>query len=234
LLVDTVTKDILHRAALAHLTAREEADTPLRLVGAANWLILVTFLGAMLFAAVWIARVQAPVTVSGQGILMSRAGLVEIGRNAGDVIAVGTPLATLAPVAGDDLVGVLYVPPGVGKRITVGMAARVIPAAVEPEVYGHLVGTVEAVAPQPATTESMRRTLRNDRLVAQLSSTGAPIEVRIALQRRESGDRIVWSVSDGPEGGISGGTLVAGEIVVDEVPVLDLIVPGATARLERL
>lgn len=168
-------------------------------------------------------------------IRASQAGrIIEVKVNAGDVISVGTPLATLAPVGEEDLVGVLYVPPGAGKRITIGMPAKVILAAVEREAYGHLVGTVEAVAPQPATTEGMRRTLQNDRLVAQLSATGAPIEVRILLQRGESGDRFVWSVSDGPEGGVSAGTLVAGEIVVDEVPILDLIVPGATARLERL
>lgn len=110
--------------------------------------------------------------------------VTEIKVNAGDVIAAGTALATVAPEAGSgSLIALLYVPTADGKRIEPGMVAEIVPTTVERAVYGHIRGRVVSVAPLPATAQGMRRVLQNDQLVEELTAGGAPIEVRIALAR---------------------------------------------------
>lgn len=159
-----------------------------------------------------------------------RGRVVEIKVNAGDVLAAGGALATLAPAdAHRDLLALLYVPPADGKRIEPGMIAQVSPTTVEREVYGHILGEVEAVSPLPATPEGMRRILQNDQLVEQLSLGGAPIEIRVRLTVAETPTGFDWSASDGPVGGVNAGTLLEGRVIVEERPLPDLVIPGLSA-----
>ena len=68
-------------------------------------------------------------------IRASSAGQVtEVKLGAGDIIAAGTALATIAPETGgadEALVALIYVPAAEGKRIAPGMAAEVVPTTVE-------------------------------------------------------------------------------------------------------
>ncbi|WP_416908125.1 MAG: NHLP bacteriocin system secretion protein [Polymorphobacter sp.] len=165
-------------------------------------------------------------------IRASSAGQVtEVKLGAGDIIAAGTALATIAPETGGadaGLVALIYVPAAEGKRIAPGMAAEVVPTTVERAVYGHVPGRVLAVAPLPATAEGMRRVLRNDQLVQELTAKGAPIEVRIALERRPgSASGFAWSASEGPDAPVSAGSIVEGKVIVDERRVAALLLPGA-------
>lgn len=157
--------------------------------------------------------------------------VTEIKVNAGDVIAAGTALATVAPEAGSgSLIALLYVPTADGKRIEPGMAAEIVPTTVERAVYGHIRGTVVSVAPLPATAQGMRRVLQNDQLVAELTAGGAPIEVRIALVRDPANPSgFGWSASHGPRTRISAGSGVAGAVVVDRKRVIGMLLP-ASAR----
>lgn len=157
--------------------------------------------------------------------------VTEIKVNAGDVIAAGTALATVAPEAGSgSLIALLYVPTADGKRIEPGMAAEIVPTTVERAVYGHIRGTVVSVAPLPATAQGMRRLLQNDQLVAELTAGGVPIEVRIALVRDPANPSgFGWSASHGPRTRISAGSGVAGAVVVDRKRVIGMLLP-ASAR----
>lgn len=84
------------------------------------------------------------------------------------------------------------------------------------------------MAPLPATAEGMRRVLRNDQLVQELTAKGAPIEVRIALERRQdSASGFAWSASEGPDAPVSAGSIVEGKVIVDERRVAALLLPGA-------
>ena len=166
-----------------------------------------------------------------QEVIRAQAGgrVVEVKVNGGDVVGAGSAIATLAPVdnAGR-LVALLYVPAGQGKRIRPGMPAEIGPSTVERAEYGYIRGRVVGVAPLPATAAGMRRVLRNDQLVEQLLTGGAPIEVRVALERdprNRSG--FAWSASKGPASGVTVGTLVEGRVVVDHVPVIGWLIPGA-------
>lgn len=178
------------------------------------------------------ARLRARLAES-LSVRAPRAGrVVEIKVNAGDVIAAGAALATLAPPGGGELEAVLYAPPGEGKRIEPGMRAEISPVSVEREVYGFIRAEVAAVAPLPATPEGMRRTLQNDQLVRQLSAAGAPIEVRLRLERDPAAPTgFAWSASAGPPRGVGPGALVRARVVVDEAPLIDLLLPGLAGRL---
>ena len=159
-----------------------------------------------------------------------RGQVVEIKVNAGDVLASGSALATLAPVdLGRDLQALMYVPPADGKRVEPGMLAEIAPTTVEREVYGHILAEVLSVAPLPATPEGMRRILQNDQLVEQLSVGGAPIEVRLSLKTDPAtATGFAWSASQGPVGGVNAGTLLEGKVVIEERPLIDLVIPGAS------
>jgi hypothetical protein len=74
----------------------------------------------------------------------------------------------------------------------------------------------------------MRRTLRNGQLVAELTAKGAPIEVRIALERRaDNASGFAWSASDGPGAAVSAGSIVEGKVIVERRRVAALLLPGA-------
>lgn len=159
--------------------------------------------------------------------------IVEVKVNAGDVIQPGEALATLAPVNGSgELEAILYAEPAQGKRIEAGMEAEISPGAVEREVYGFITAQVFSVAPLPATPEGMRRTLQNDQLVSQLSTKGAPIEARVRLDRDPlTATGFAWSSSEGPVRGVGAGSLIRGRVIVDYVPIADLLIPGLSRML---
>ncbi|MEM7238179.1 MAG: NHLP bacteriocin system secretion protein, partial [Pseudomonadota bacterium] len=183
-----------------------------------------------------VARLTARLNDS-QEIRSAHTGrVVEVKVNPGDVIQPGDALATLAPPDGTgELEAVFYAEPAQGKRIEAGMEAEVAPSAVEREVYGFITAQVSSVAPLPATPEGMRRTLQNDQLVALLSKTGAPIEARVRLDRDPlTATGFAWSSSDGPVRGVGAGALIKGRVIVDHVPIVDLVVPGLSRMLGDL
>ncbi|MFK7941649.1 MAG: NHLP bacteriocin system secretion protein [Paracoccaceae bacterium] len=169
-----------------------------------------------------------------QVIRAARAGqVVELKVNVGDVLPAGGAIATLTQLGeGRNLQALMYVPPAEGKRIEPGMAAEIAPTTVETEVYGHIKATILSVSPLPATPEGMRRVLQNDQLVEQLSLAGAPIEVRVSLTADPSTTTgFAWSSSKGPVSGVNAGTLLNGKIVIEEQPMIDLVVPGLSKKL---
>ncbi len=175
-----------------------------------------------------ISRLSA--RLSSQKIIRaSQAGrIVEIKVNPGEVVKPGTALATLAPLeVQDGLIALLFMTPEKGKRVEPGMAVQIAPSTVRVQEYGFILGEVKSVSPLPVTPEGMRRILQNDQLVKQLSSSGAPIEIRVALKRNKSTTSgFTWSSSQGPPQPINSGTLLSGDVVIRKVRVLELIVPG--------
>jgi HlyD family secretion protein len=155
--------------------------------------------------------------------------VVEVKVGPGDVVAAGSALATLAPRdRGGDIVALLYVPAGEGRRIQPGMRAELVPDTVEREVYGSIVGQVVSVSPLPATRAGMRRILRNDQLVDTLLTAGAVTEVQVALERDPSTPSgLSWSSSRGPDRTVGVGTLTGGRIVIDRRRVINWLLPGA-------
>ena len=174
-----------------------------------------------------IARLSAQLADQ-QSVRATQAGVItEVKVNAGDVIAAGSALVTLSPTDGS-LVALLYIPAADGKRIMPGMDAEIAPTTVERAVFGHIPGKVIAVAPLPSTAEGLRRVLRNDQLVQELLAGGAPIEVRVALDRdRANASGFVWSASKGPRTQVSAGSPVEGRVVVERTRMIRWLIPGS-------
>lgn len=154
--------------------------------------------------------------------------IVELKLGAGDVVAPGSAIATLARETGAGaIVALAYVPAGEGRRMQPGMKAELLPDTVERQTYGVITGRVLAVSPLPATREGMRRAVRNDRLVEELLADGPVSEVQIALDRDPaSASGFRWTTSRGPRRGVGIGTLVGVRVAVEHKRLLAWLVPG--------
>ena len=131
-----------------------------------------------------LARLQA--RAGDQTVIRAQSAgqVIEVKVGAGDVVAPGSALATIARNdRSGETIALVYVPAGEGRRIERGMRAELLPDTIEREVHGTIVGRVLRVSPLPATREGMRRILRNDQLVDQLLLGGAVTEVQVALDR---------------------------------------------------
>lgn len=73
-----MTREIFRQKALERLASPEFIDRPVRLVPPAAWLGLAAFLVAVISAAAWAMIAEAPVKITGQGIIVREGGLFEI------------------------------------------------------------------------------------------------------------------------------------------------------------
>ena len=145
------------------------------------------------------------------------------------MVASGNPLMriSLADRASGVLRAIVYVGGLDAKRVEAGMATQVAPSAVRPEEFGYIVGTVERVSEFPATLEGMRRVLKNEQLVTQISALGTVFEVHVRLERdstTSSGYR--WTSGRGPDVTIVDGTPVIGRIIVETRRPVQMVIPG--------
>lgn len=171
--------------------------------------------------------------------------IVEFKVNAGEVVDHGRVLFSMLPQSRpktdgltgpgpDDLVVKVYVKPGDGKKIAVGMVAQVSPSTVKREEYGFMEGTVIGVAPIPSTEDGIQRMLKNRQLVLELTGGGAPFEVSVRLDLDPtSRDGYKWSSSPGPWTEINPGTLAEATITIRNIHVISLLFPALEQMFER-
>jgi HlyD family secretion protein len=151
--------------------------------------------------------------------------VLERAVDVGDLVTAQTRVLSLEPLD-VPLLAILYVPAGEGKSIAEKFEVRLSPSTVRKEEYGVMMGTVRSISSYPATPEGMLRTLRNQALVTELSSQGAPLEVVAELEsdpETVSGYR--WSSPSGPPVGIFGGTLCTASIVTEMRRPISYVIP---------
>lgn len=121
---------------------------------------------------------------------------------------------------------VIYVPAGEGKKVLSDQEIQISPSTVKAEEYGFILGKVTSVSYFPSTPDGMKVVLRNEELVKELSSKGAPIEVTADLyQDPATRSGYKWSSSQGPPTGIFSGTLANAQIVVQRKPPVEFVIP---------
>jgi HlyD family secretion protein len=121
---------------------------------------------------------------------------------------------------------VIYVPAGEGKKVLSDQEIQISPSTVKAEEYGFILGKVTSVSYFPSTPDGMKVVLRNEELVKELSSKGAPIEVTADLyQDSSTKSGYKWSSSQGPPMGIFSGTLANAQIVVQRKPPVEFVIP---------
>jgi hypothetical protein len=155
--------------------------------------------------------------------------ILELKVDKGSVVEKGTPLLSiesLNPEGSVDLVAVIYTAPAEGKKIRPGMPVQVSPSTVQREEYGFMLGRVDSVGQFPATQQGMQRVLGNADLARTLSADGAPIEVRIELQRSAaSASGYAWSSQASPPIHIDSGTLCTAWVTLSERRPISLVLP---------
>lgn len=151
--------------------------------------------------------------------------VIELTADSGQLIAPGERLFTLEEST-EPLQAMVYVPAAEGKKVREGMVVRVSPSTVKREEYGFMLAKVSDVSEFPVTPEGLRRVLRNQSLVEQLSGSGAPIEVQVELIKSpDTPSGFEWSSSEGPPVEIFSGTLVSASIVVEEKRPVSYVLP---------
>ncbi len=155
-----------------------------------------------------------------------RAGRVlELRVSDGAFVETGAVLVSFE-LAQEDLQAVLYLPAVDGKKVQPGMEVQVIPSTVSQQEYGVLKGRVMSVSDFPATVQGMFRVLGSNDLVQTLSSSGAPIEIRVELFKAGTVSGYQWSSPAGPPTTLQGGTLCDGTIVLGQRRPISLVLGG--------
>ncbi|MGO4572621.1 NHLP bacteriocin system secretion protein [Microvirga sp. 2TAF3] len=170
-------------------------------------------------------------------VISTHAGTVsEIKVEAGDLVRFDTPVVSLLPTdetLGTErsgphrLIGLLFVAAQDGKKIRPGMPALVDPTSVRRDVYGTIEGRVTTTSDVPITPERLRRIVRNDDLVRKLTSDGAPFLTTVEMKRSPATPSgYAWTSSQGPSTPLTIGTLAHGDIEVERVSLLGLVIPA--------
>lgn len=151
--------------------------------------------------------------------------IVEVAIEAGDVVGAGSRLMTLesedAPIA-----AMIYIPATEGKKVQPGMEVYVSPSTVRSEEYGFMVGVVENASAYPVTPEGLRRVLRNEQLIRDLTGDSAPIEIRVRLiEDPETPSGFKWSSSEGPPNRVYSGTICTGNVTVETRRPISYVLP---------
>lgn len=145
------------------------------------------------------------------------------------IVATGTHLhrgetafGLVAPNAELEALAFLSAPEA--KRIQPGMTVRLSPTTVRREEYGTVRGEVMSVSPFPLSSAAVQAQVKNQTLAEQFVAEGAPLLVRIALQRDEDG-LLDWTGSRAPDVEITAGTLASVSVVVADNRPISLILP---------
>lgn len=154
--------------------------------------------------------------------------VLEVMTEQGKLVGPGEPMLSLdlTGSAIKDLMAVVYVPSLHGKMVKQGMEIQIAPSTVRREEFGMMLGRVTYVSNYPATPLGMRRVLKNDQLVTQLSGDGAPYEVHAELVVDPSTDsQYRWSSSGGPPMQIQSGTVAVAMVTVASQRPIAKVIP---------
>jgi NHLM bacteriocin system secretion protein len=151
---------------------------------------------------------------------------VRVGR--GDVLTAGAVLATIGPggeAGGDQMLVVLEGERR--KRVTVGMAARVVPDGTKKEEYGSMQGRVVAVSEGEVSNEHVEQILQNAQLTKRLIGDGSGLLARVELvPSKTNPSGFAWWTGAGPPYRITPGTVANIDIIIDQVRPISLVIPA--------
>ncbi len=154
--------------------------------------------------------------------------VAELSAERNGLVTAGQPVLSIIP---EDFSGKLealtYVSMADGKLVQIGDEVLIRPASLPVREQGRVRGTVMEVSEAPITERALTRILGNASLVQQVTGTGAPFAVRIALHRDpETPSSYVWTSGEGPELRMTPGTPVSSRITVERETLLSLAMPA--------
>jgi HlyD family secretion protein len=151
--------------------------------------------------------------------------VLEIAATVGDLISQGNRIVTLENIE-EPIEAVIYIPAGDGKKVRPGMRAQISPSTVKSEEYGFIIGKVDWVSDFPVTPEGLKKVLRNEQLVSDLTGQSAPIEVEVKLiENPETESGFEWSSSKGPPMQVFSGTVCNANVTVEKKRPISYVLP---------
>ena len=149
--------------------------------------------------------------------------------------------------AGTPYESIVFVPAGEGKKIDEGDFVEISPATIKREEHGYIHGSVVAVSELPATRLAMDAALQHPDLVEAFTKKYAPgvlLRIHVQLKPRSPkdpqltvqgaaaprGSRFHWSSRSGFDQPLKTGTMCEAAIVVEQQPLISLVIPW-TKRL---
>jgi HlyD family secretion protein len=149
----------------------------------------------------------------------------EILAEAGDAVTFGQPLLSV-DVPDQPLDCYVFIPLR-GKQIEPGMSVNVVPAGLNWEEYGYMVGKVRSVSRVPLSPAAMNVYLRNSALVEQFTAQGATYLVYVDMELDPStASGFKWTSRNGPQIEVNGGTLLEASITTRDQAPITLVLPA--------
>jgi multidrug resistance efflux pump len=151
--------------------------------------------------------------------------ILSVDISKGDYIENGRALASIAKESksADNVVCVMYVPIGEGKKVREGMEVEVSPSTVNRSEYGYIIGRIISVSDYSVSREAIMNTLQDEILTDTLAGSEAVAEVRVELLRDRTVSGFKWSTVKGAPVPIEPGTIVSGQIRVASSRPIDLL-----------
>ena len=142
-------------------------------------------------------------------------------------------VATVTPSSsvntGKNLVtsALVFVPAIQGKKLSVGMPAKILPLIFEEQQYGRIEGVVSHISTVAADEDVLLRVFKNQKLVRKMFESEAPYKVLITVSADARGrSGLSWTSSRGPDRLLEPGTIVSGWVVYDQPRLLHLLLPA--------
>ena len=110
------------------------------------------------------------------------------------------------------------------KLVETGMKVQISPSTIKMEEFGKIVGTVVETSRFPMSSDALDAVLHNRDLVSTFLGSGAPILVRIDMDRSFDGD-LIWTTHKTPPFELSAGTLANVSVIVREQAPISLALP---------
>jgi HlyD family secretion protein len=167
--------------------------------------------------------------VNASQVISSTSGrIIEMRASVGQYLERGAAVVNLEHGhGGSDMRAYIYLPLADGRKILAGMAVEVNPTTSKREEFGFLRASVSTVADQPSTSQGLMLLYSNDRLVQQLTTAYAPLQVIVRLRRAERPNPtgFEWSTRNGPPDALRNGTACSASVVLREVHPIELMFP---------
>ncbi len=137
---------------------------------------------------------------------------------------IGQPLVILQPTT--TKVAQAFMPADQAELVQPGMKAWVSPSSAPRSQYGFIVGTVERVAPAPATREQLLARLGDNTALADYLLSNGPVqEVTVGLKEADTPSGYEWTIGQGPDFPISSSTLAEVAVINSDRSLADWLIP---------
>lgn len=155
--------------------------------------------------------------------------VIDMAFNNGDIFNEGSTFLVMENQDYDrnELIAQVYVNANEGKKLQAGMTVQIAPSTIPPEEHGYLLGSISYISKYTLTEAGMNRTLRNNKLVEELSRDGLPMMVEVKLTTDSSTfSKYKWTSGSGPETDVMSGTLVQANFIAEERSPISFIFPS--------